>query len=86
MILVDGYRDGMLWRTTMISGGGGCKAFGRRVRRAPASCARERAHGRAEEMCDGGDKCMRRNATLNATKWRTLMRLSVGREHIYMRY
>jgi len=25
MILVDGYQDGMLSRTTMISGGGGCK-------------------------------------------------------------
>ena len=28
MILVDGYRDGMLSRTTMILGGGGCKVLG----------------------------------------------------------
>ena len=27
MILVESYRDGMLSRTTTISGGGGCKVF-----------------------------------------------------------
>ena len=57
MILVDGYWDGMLSRTTIISSGGGCKAFEGLVRRAPASNARERArgrvHGRADKMCDG---------------------------------
>ena len=28
MFLVDGYSDGMLSRTTTISGGGGCKVLG----------------------------------------------------------
>jgi len=31
MILVESYRDGMLSRTTTISGGGGCNALGSRA-------------------------------------------------------
>jgi len=63
MILVDGYRDGMLSRTTTILGGGGCKDLRTMVRRAPVKV---RARGR-------GQVCGRRlnnNATFRQAEMR----------------
>ena len=53
MILVDGYWDGMLSRTTNILGGGGCKASERLCdgRWEKSSCKRVQAGARAHDEC-----------------------------------
>jgi len=61
MILMDGYRDGMLSRTTMISGAGGCKASEQwcdgpwaksPCTRARAGARRARAKQRMRRFCE----------------------------------